>query len=753
MLSRQPVLLQGYRRSYRPGRPGPMGLLEPLESRTLLSADYVGIGFVGDYQVAASSPWQHLGVGLVEGSISDQGVLSMECRLGAPGGPGGSIPLPNQSLQFRADGSVVTGQFKGVLGSGIGGAMTDFRASRGYPVGWLMVQHTPTDSSLGLAQELAFLVERSWSASLSDLQGSWVFETVAVPASGSGDFITSQGRAQVVGDSMAFSGHADGAPLSITTKILGVKGGQVATDSQYTFFLFSDKSVALIADLDTSDNYVVYGVAVKTGPAPTAADLTGMYRVVATSESWPNRDGAAVPIEHEAMVVDLRADGTYQVFDAEEYDRGQTTNPNSGGTWTLAGDTVTVHETGTDFVASLVVGANGSTLVVAALGSPSQPQTLGSGIAVRSQPVWTDDQVRVLFAVPCSGTGEAEVYQLRTDKVWRCVDVLRASGGPDATLEVAWVDPIDGRTYAAGVAQTPAQGLVVFRHNQNGTWSSRNLSADLPQPGAVVDRVQVMITPYGHVTLTGMTQQGELIRYYHSGLRNTDGSPVWGATNLTQDLLSTGQSMPTLVGPLVDYATSWGGLNVAGLDASGNVWSIWWAPGQTQWWVNNLTQSLNAAPVVGGLTVYLTPWNGINIGGVDSQGLLQVTWWVPAFGADWQRADLTGLVGGPNLVASSVSSYVSPWGGLNVSGLDSATGEVQVYWWAPGMDAWLVSSLSAAVGFDQPDPVTNVRGIAGPEGSLNVIGQDSIGKMIRYYWEPGMDAWTVQNLTEIAIGG
>ena len=99
--------------------------------------------------------------------------------------------------------------------------------------------------------------------------------------------------------------------------------------------------------------------------------------------------------------------------------------------------------------------------------------------------------------------------------------------------------------------------------------------------------------------------------------------------------------MPALVGPIISYVTDWNGLNIAGLDASGNIQSIWWAPGMDLWRTDNLSAITGASPIAGGLTCYLTSWGGINLAGVDASGDVTVSWWVPSFGGNWVSTNLT----------------------------------------------------------------------------------------------------------------
>jgi hypothetical protein len=55
------------------------------------------------------------------------------------------------------------------------------------------------------------------------------------------------------------------------------------------------------------------------------------------------------------------------------------------------------------------------------------------------------------------------------------------------------------------------------------------------------------------------------------------------------------------------------------------------------------------------------------------------------------------------LDASTLTAYVTPWGGLNIAGLDRTTGKLTAYWWAPGKPTWIVEE------FTIPDASTDLH--------------------------------------------
>lgn len=311
---------------------------------------------------------------------------------------------------------------------------------------------------------------------------------------------------------------------------------------------------------------------------------------------------------------------------------------------------------------------------------------------------------------------------------------------------VTFVDPDDGLTYAVASA---SDGVWLLRGDPSGGWTPRNLTAEITGSETIARSLGIMVSPDGVAHVTGLSAAGELIRYFEK-------ESGWGFDNLARAyLIPNGEAMPAFGGGLVSFTTSWGGLNVIGLDAAGTIWSVWWAPGQPRWHATNISTAYGAPALVGGLTVYLTPWDGINIAGIDGEGRLQATFWVPEFGAEWRHDNLTEGTGGPLLLPVSVTSYTSSWGGLNIAGLDRDTGEIAIYWWAPDRagEGWAVeyftelepipSRLVHLIGLGTP-------GLSSPEGSLNIFGALEDGRLIRLYWMPGTN-WAWENLTDLVV--
>jgi hypothetical protein len=333
---------------------------------------------------------------------------------------------------------------------------------------------------------------------------------------------------------------------------------------------------------------------------------------------------------------------------------------------------------------------------------------------------------------------------------WIAEDLITHGGGPaDATAPITWTDPKDGLTYAAARA---ASGLLVYRNAPDGGWSFRNLTAEVAGSEPIVGEMTVFITRQGLVCVAGLTASGDLAIYAQNGASGPEGY-AWTWFNITQwDLLPQGLSTPAFTGPLVSYVTGWDAMTIAGLDAGGYIVAAWWAPGMARWSVANLTLNTGASPLAGGLTVYLTPWGGINLGGIDRDGKVSVAWWVPGFGGNWRKSNLTDDAGGPLLTPGSVASFVTSWGALNVVGVDPA-GRLVAYWWTPdvvrvfGADRWQVTVLNQPNGAT-PVPAGRLAAVAVGD-SITIAGITSAGSVCRSWWQVGGE-WRVENLSDIA---
>jgi hypothetical protein len=741
----QPTRAPRTARPTRKTRPVGPALLEPLEPRALLT-NFVGVG--GAFQFDPTDNTTFALAASFSGSIDAAGGASTVYRIADINGPANAQGLPNRHLSFVGRGRLLADRTDGLLGQAESALATQFLSSRGYPVGWQILDYGH-DGNWG---ELDFFVETATGASQADVQGHWVFSHITIDNQG-GAIVALDGTADISGSTISWNASSISGGASWTSTIQSVSpSGFIQTSDGRTLSLSGDGSEMLISDLIRREGLESFGLAVRETAAGTLASLAGGYRVGLARPG--NATGNELPLIYDHYYLNLKADGTFAADELGAYDLGQVT-PVFDGTWTVSGSTITLTDAATGELTTFTAGA-GTELLLTGFHTAAGDLP-ATGVATRDTPQGaTLENTTVVYSIPHIDIyNRSFVYELRSDGAWRVYDLSAEAGVPVFNGNpVTWTDPADGLTYAAGAT---SEGLILLRGAHDGTWTLRNLTTEISGAGSVATALRVMIAPSGQVNLVGLDDSGHLLRFFQTGGANAGGLAQWGFEDIyTVELAPNGETAPVFAGELVSYATSWGGLNVGGLDASGNIWSVWWAPDQTHWHSTNLSEALGAAPIVGGLTVYLTPWQGINIGGIDNQGNLIVTWWVPGFGGEWKSNNLTAETGGPTLDATSVTSYVSSWGGLNVAALDPTSGEVKVYWWSPertGLPTeWATTSLSQTVGSPIMPPSTDLIGTAAPDGSLNVTGVNQNGDLLRYFWQPGFGGdWEVENLSATAV--
>ncbi len=224
---------------------------------------------------------------------------------------------------------------------------------------------------------------------------------------------------------------------------------------------------------------------------------------------------------------------------------------------------------------------------------------------------------------------------------------------------------------------------------------------------------------------------------YQSALDSYRAADVWTVQFVGRDHLEPfGERTPRFVGGMISYTTGWGGINVAGLTAGGGLEVVWWAPGMPRWSAADLTALTGLAPVASGLMAYVTPWGGLNVGGLDDHGSVRVAWWAPGQ-PGWSQAGLTELAQAPPLVGS-LDTYTTEWGALNVVGA-TQTGDLYVIWWTPGTP-WTASNLSSL--FSGIPDFTGVSTFAEPGGRTNVIARHDDGIHL-FWWAPGESSWAI----------
>ena len=269
--------------------------------------------------------------------------------------------------------------------------------------------------------------------------------------------------------------------------------------------------------------------------------------------------------------------------------------------------------------------------------------------------------------------------------------------------------------------------------------------------GDIVSGVTTFTSGDRRAQAAGLTKDGDVQLHYQA--RRNNGHDWWWWANLSKDhVRANAGTVPALTGELASLSTPWGGMNVVGLDASGDVWSVWWAPGLTFWRATNLSEVAGAPRLTGNLAVMSTSWGGLHVLGTDEAGHVRVLWWSPALGpGNWRTDDLTVIAGGPSIEAGSLAGFATPWRGLSVFGRDGS-GEVAALWWAPGGD-WVSESVTAELPAESARIAGSLSAFIGADGTQNIAGVTESGEVVRMFWMlDGTDAWRVQNLTVLAGG-
>lgn len=235
---------------------------------------------------------------------------------------------------------------------------------------------------------------------------------------------------------------------------------------------------------------------------------------------------------------------------------------------------------------------------------------------------------------------------------------------------------------------------------------------------------------------------------------NNTGYDFGKVTNLSLDhFRDQGLAAPPALTNLAAFTTVWGGSNIVGLDSSGNVWTVWWAPGMTYWRANNLSAIANAPALSGSLVAFTTPWGAMHISGTSADGHVQSVWWSPSLGdGNWTVSDLTQSAGAQPVAVGSLAGGITPWNGLSIYARDSSNKSVAI-WWAPGRDAWTYESISAKLLDSVPDITGPLSSWIDSTGVQNISGVAANGDVVRLYWMPTNDTWHAQNLSEMVRAG
>ena len=536
-------------------------------------------------------------------------------------------------------------------------------------------------------------------------------------------------------------GDFDGSVLHRSVSNFVLQGGGFYWDGSAVTEVPEDSSIVNEPDPVNRPNVARTIAMAKLGGAPDSATNQFFWNLKdnATLDDTSRAEGAFSVFGHVVggwdvveRIASLRIVNLSSLVMDSAFGETPVTGRYVGGTVPAANELVKISQ-------ATIIGTVGNLL-------DAVPGTLISADAI--------DTGAASAALPNSD-GSQTVFQYDPDSgEWVVSALALEAQKPEGPSIETFIDPKNGLTY--GAVATP-NGVLLYRNSDrtNGDWDVRNLSAEAGSTETLSGSLTSFMDPLSEKMYLGaLNAAGDLILFFQTGQIDNRGFYRWESRNVAQvDLAANGLTMPALTGVLSSYTAPWGGLNIAGLDADGDLHSLWFAPGLSDgyWRTANLTTITGAPELAGRVTPWVTSWGAINLVGTTLDGSVVATWWLPQFGNAWRQSDLTALVGGPRVVINSIDSYFKDWGGQNIAGVDQATGKVVVYWWAPGIinGEWQVANLSNIIaGSDLPYANVSVGSV--PGGDTHIFATNTDGDVVRYSWDFGSNLWDFQNLTEDA---
>ncbi len=308
---------------------------------------------------------------------------------------------------------------------------------------------------------------------------------------------------------------------------------------------------------------------------------------------------------------------------------------------------------------------------------------------------------------------------------------------------VAWEN--DDEYFAAAASES---GLLVYTRTADGPYMQANITEDISTEDAPADipasPVSLLRLEDGRAVLVALNADGDVIAYVESGSTFT-------FLNISQtQIRDEDKTVPALVGTLAAGETEWGTVMIAGLDADGMAWSLWYSQQEADdgWRASPLGKIAKASAFTGSLSIYFTDWRGINVAGLTEAGESQVIWWVPNFKGKWEVSNLTTRFDGPNFIQGTMTTYVTPWNALTVVGITEDSTMV-AYWWVPGFSEWRVSDFSQFLPPKHPKVTSGPIQVAvRPNNDIWIFGRGDEGEMLRVFWSSSNDRWTSRSILD-----
>ncbi|TVQ63942.1 MAG: hypothetical protein EA378_00420 [Phycisphaerales bacterium] len=735
-------------------------MMEALESRVLLSV------------AAPDAPVPFVYVGLEPAAtrpvvVYTEGVVGSETGVvtGNRFGEGFVSPAALGVSEYERFRNIGTGSFEIEYRDGIGFDnlfSAEFQNERGFAAGWASAFNDGFGYAAGL------IVERPEAATLDALQGNWQYFLYRIPVAGSTGFAYAGTLSFGGGFASQVLTNTGGGGIAIIRSIEITETGSngVFTDNTGNrWYVSADGATLITVDATTNDGFVSIGMAIRASPDATTDDLSSIYRMTEIRGA-----GLTTAPLLSSTTFRLNANGTADFLDTEDLDDGTVTVLRSG-TWASSGGNVELFDT--DGTRTAFTSSVGSTAL--AINNIRGPISSGAtislfGLAVQMPdpfPAGTDP-LAVQLATGELTTGRPLVYELRADNNWYVTDLLAETGsdllpGSITQIEV-FNDPVTGRVTA--VVNVAGDNVTLFnRDPASGDWSEQRVVPVNQAADPITGNVQI-VTRAGQdgvfgsaddrVWLVGLRADGALVAYVQTGEINADGEGVWRFENITgTQLTAFGRTMPQLAGPIQAFVTPWDGIHVVGVDAGGNIQSLWFAPGLVNGWrVDNLSV-IAGTPFMqaSSLEVWVQPYGGINIIGTTAANQPVVTWWTPGFGPNWESDNMFDIVpeDAQTLAGQSIVTLVDSTGSVAFVAFRPGSVELFAYRWDRTTDTWTAGAIDVESPDEAAVAIAALRSGVGSNDAFYLFANAGDDGYAVYTLPRGSDVWRLDSLSTIAV--
>lgn len=774
------------------------GVFEALEARSLFSAPYefTGIGVRYD-----ATPSLFFAQGVIDANDDISGTMQFATLAG-----GGSAPQPLDWTHYTRG----TGAEVGGFSFGTRDGFTPYASQTG--TRFIGEERRDLGSfvgrgSDGQVRDFATLMQPDGQIADLDAFGIvlvWGIEMQMTRLTESGELEVFSLRVmptltggQGPATDLVFSYELASGTVTAIRHVTGFVDGVATLDGGERLIINASRDV-LLTDFDSTDGIVGIASGFMNAGLSNPHTQNGVYRaaiVVTGPESAAffgvdpgslGADGTAIA----NVVIRLQrlsrssTVNPFQLYRQDEYDAG-VRNPVNSGTWQV--NTVPPdREFGQPRYRLQLTGQDGSSafawysthgigvgrsLHFSQVNTPTDGHEELSGAASGSSAIFGRSSTEYLAG---TDAGRPLAYldvrpnDARLTTSLYSVDLIDEAGGEAVVGDVVTWTSLNSLHFWAGLSAGGEVQVWSFVPDLGFTYL--NLTQLLPDAAPIVG--SLAFTTYATTerppsvwedqVLAGLDADGHFVVYKQliGDFSFNDPLQTWSFTDTAILGLGDEGTLPAFVGDLVGWRSGWDATHFAGVDASGQLWAVWTAPGLTRWQVSDISASagMDAANLVGNVSVVRTTWDTFHLNGTDEQGNVISTWWAPGFDR-WLVEDLTDLLGGPTLTPGSITSNLSH--GLetiNIVGA-GADGQALAYWWTSST-GWNIATLSADVSPSeiplQPWRIVGASWFtsvgANVAHSQSLLGHDADGHLVRLHWRShAEDRWELQDVFAVSL--